>query len=566
MAVAMAAALERFRTSTRIEHLLEPLRSDGDAPGLYFEDGGHTVSYAELERHVLRVAAKLRLVEKGLADRSLQPLRVALLGYGDSPTYIQLLFAVPLCEYSLVLLNARWSVNEIARALQTAHVAVLVYEGGLLAPEVADELLQGGKVQPVCIPMQYFASLDGSQLLGSEMTSPTRNIQHAREYNQSEFGVFFTSGTSSEAKGAILTHENMLVQALAKCEVLGYNASTRYLHLAPLYHVGGMNSFLAVVGARGVHIVPSARSRSESDQIRALIHRYDVNTLVVVPAIMFRMLGGKQSQDDNHGRDSVISTSMHTLLFGGNALDHSLLAATCDAFPHARVYEAFGMTEAASSLTFTRGHKFGEEYLPGGFAPRHVELGIMDLETTASEPLSDLHVFPYRLGEIWTRGPQMFYGYCNQSTKREKDEWFATGDMGFFTADGALVLAGRKKDMIKSGGENVFAAEVEEVLMRDQEMILECAVVGVKDARLGEAVCAVLVVASGRDAERPTLEMLQEHCTRHGLSRFKVPRYIHFCASLPRNPNGKVLKRTLIEQLQLCQIARTNGGRSTHVS
>jgi len=503
--------------------------------------------------------------------------RVAILaksGFG----WISYFFATPRSGLVLVPINERWSLEDMMHVLNDSLPSVLVFDHHF--ERTVDQIkteLDKPEFQELRSSVKHFVLMEKEdgvpQALSPRGGSDEKRSERA-EYGDyyADFAIFYTSGTSSKPKGARISHESMIVQAISKCHHIpeGYDARTKYLHLTPLYHVSGANSFLAVCIARGKHVMYTSKSFSP-DLVCKMIQEHDVTSLVVVPTMLQMMIKHMNNAEANFERPatSLVDTfgmlpSVASVLIGGNPPNATLLESTRDVFPNASIYEAYGMTEASSSLTFYRHEEPFSELIPGivGSTPSHIDLIIVDE--------NEVPAANGTFGEISVRGPCMFQGYwirpklvesnaslASQVTAASehqgfsKDGWFRTGDLGYIMIDEQskfnLVLVGRKKDMIKTGGENVYARQVESVLEK-YPGVQACAVVGIKDKLLGERICAVV------ETDLPdvmALDEVQDFCTSNGLSKFQCPRMLRFVKSMPRSTTGKIQKRELLQNLGL---------------
>lgn len=330
----------------------------------------------------------------------------------------------------------------------------------------------------------------------------------------------------------------MLCQARAKLEHVGFDASTRYLALAPLFHLGGASSALAVAMAGGTIVVPG--EGGDAAAWMSIVEAEKINTLVVVPAVLQMMVDACVGEGLGQGR------SVRAILYGGGACSRSLRAEVLGrVFPACeRLVGAYGMTETASSMTFIdhcREAAKSRRHASAGRTPRHVELEIRRVGESFKTKAGG-----WLVGEVVTRGPHVMEGYFNRreetSAVLSGDGWLSTGDLGYADGDGYLYIVGRMKDMIKTGGENVFAGEVEAVLGRHPS-IVSSAVVGVPHRVLGEAVVAA-VISSGSEEGGGVQPSLDAWC-RQRLSSYKRPKWFVAMDQFPRNPTGKVLKPAL---------------------
>jgi acyl-CoA synthetase (AMP-forming)/AMP-acid ligase II len=228
-------------------------------------------------------------------------------------------------------------------------------------------------------------------------------------------------------------------------------------------------------------------------------------------------------------------SSLRTAAYGADVTPNALKERILECFPNAGLYEAFGQTEMAATTVSMKHQDALRKEGSVGLPLSNVEVRVVD------DQMNDVPVG--EVGEIVYRGPNMFKCYYKNPVATEEafcGGWFHSGDMVRQDEEGFIYVKDRKKDMLISGGENIYPAEVEEVLFTHPK-ILEAAVIGVPDAKWGESVKAFIVL---KTAVEMTFEEVVEHCTKH-LARYKRPRYVEFLKALPRNAAGKVLKRDL---------------------
>lgn len=271
---------------------------------------------------------------------------------------------------------------------------------------------------------------------------------------------------------------------------------------------------------------------------------HHVNTLVVVPAVLQMLV------DAAVGRSFACVTS---ILYGAGKVMAPLRQCVRCVFPAARLVGAYGMTETATSITFVDHSALSEDdrlHDSVGWPPAHVEI-LIDCGSGEGEACASGR----KVGEILTRGKHVMEGYVVGHEGIGKEGWFRTGDLGYVDEkSGALFLVGRSKDMIKTGGENVFAGEIEELLLTC-EGVRDAAVVGVPHRVLGEAVAAAVVLENGNGGcgeESMVLKGVERVCWER-LSGFKRPRWILVEGELPRNSSGKVVK-TMVKEKVMWQI------------
>lgn len=515
------------------------LREGGgeDTEGSFWFGSEARWSYREVREEVDRLAGGVReRLGGGVRSGS-----VAVLARSAKVNLLWLL-AAPRAGLVVVPLNVRWSEEETAHALRDCQADVLVFDASCQA--LVERLRRRREFLPLHL---IFACRDTSVDYIAQDDLWTRSARDALQaiVAPEEYGVFYTSGTSGRSKGVVLTHANFLVQGHAKIEHVGYSARTVYLHLVPLFHVGGASSAIAVAMAKGTHVLPESTSFS-APRVLELVDRLKVTAFAVVPAMLQMLVAAAQSPA------STARSFRHvdTILVGGGAMDGRLRAAAKRVFPGARLTAAYGMTETASSLTFldvTNVEDDSASFGCVGTAPAHVELQIVSAD---GEQLPSNGV-----GMIVTRGAHVMKEYLHLPRETHAvlhDGWLRTGDLGCIDETGQLFLKGRRKDMVKSAGENVYAAEVEMVLLR-HPMVKDCAMFGLPDLKFGEIVCVAIELPADVKVTAVDREALKDElftvCGDH-LSRYKVPKQIFFAKSLPRNSNGKVLKDQLKRQLQ----------------
>ena len=321
----------------------------------------------------------------------------------------------------------------------------------------------------------------------------------------------------------MLTHGNIWwnnVNALNAFDTLQDDVS---LLVAPLFHIGGLNVNSLTIWQKGGHIV----LHRSFDPARCLddIERYRVTTMFAVPAMLLFI-------SQQPGFATADLSSLGTLLCGGAPVPEPLMRLY--AKRGIQINQGYGLTETSPFVTFLAPEWGMEKLGSAGRPPLFSELRIVDADGTEI-------VMPRTNGEVITRGPNIMKGYWNNpeatAAAIDSEGWFHTGDIGYLDEDGFLYIADRLKDMVITGGENVYPAEVESVLY-EHPSIAEIAVIGLPDEQWGEAVVAV--VALKQDATLD-LEELRDFAIDR-LARYKLPRRLEQLPALPRNPAGKVLK------------------------
>ena len=348
--------------------------------------------------------------------------------------------------------------------------------------------------------------------------------------------LLYTGGTTGRSKGVRLSHRNLATVALQNATVLTPRADDIYLHVAPMFHSADLlsNSYLAC-GAAHIYLAkPSARLILET------IARNRVTATVVPPTLIILAL-----QDERFGDFDL--TSLRTMVFGSAPMPESWIITARDAIPGMDLWHGYGLTETAQMLTLGRVPRASEtlDSMNHGSRVRSAGCPLIgtDLRIVDGQGM-ELPVG--KAGEVVARGPQITAGYLNlpdETARQFRDGWFYTGDIGSIDQEGWLYLLDRKRDMVITGGENVYTFEVEEALTQHPE-IVEAAVFGVPDEVYGESLVAALVLRNGA---RVPAEAMIEHC-RKLIGGFKIPRRIYFLNELPKNTLGKIAKNELRRQ------------------
>ena len=338
----------------------------------------------------------------------------------------------------------------------------------------------------------------------------------------------YTSGTTGRSKGAMLTQNNLLSNAEVLTRHWAFSDSDVLLHALPIFHTHGLfvATNIALLSGCKILFVP------KFDQEAMIALMPQATCMMGVPTFYTRLL-------DDPRFDRALSQHMR-LFISGSA---PLLAETHELFEQRsghRILERYGMTETNMSTS----NPYEGERRAGtvGFPLPGIELKITDSTTGKTLAQGDI-------GEIEVRGPNVFKGYWNMPEKTAEelrsDGFFITGDLGMVDADGYVHIVGRNKDLIISGGFNIYPKEIETVLDA-QEGVLESAVIGVPHPDFGETVLALLVPSSERT---PDLDAIQSHISEH-LARFKLPKKLIVLSQLPRNTMGKVQKNALRDQFR----------------
>jgi long-chain acyl-CoA synthetase len=340
--------------------------------------------------------------------------------------------------------------------------------------------------------------------------------------------IMYTSGTTGKPKGAVLSHKGLIAEAMCVSDLLDWRAGRdKHLCPVPLFHVTGLVMNLCGAVYAGIPVL--FIKRFNAAEALKVIEEEKITTMIGVPTILWLMLNAPEF--DHHK-----VSSLRSFAAGGSAAPEELLKACREKLPGTELCPGYGLSEACGMISTTV--SLDDALSHKGSAGRAIPL----IETKVLDS-SGREVPCGEAGELLVRGCQAFKGYWNNQDATRKtlvDGWVYTGDVAKTNEEGYLYILDRIKDMINRGGEKIWSLEVENVLYRNPK-ILEAVAVGVPDTIFGEEVKAVIVLRQGAKA---TAEEIQAFCS-HLLAKYKVPRYVEFRETLPRNSAGKVIKREL---------------------
>ena len=479
-------------------------------------EGRHT-TYAELDQRASRVANGLREIVPNAEAR------VAMLAK-NTDAFHELWFGAAKARDVLVPVNWRLAPPEVAFVVNDAQAAVLFVDEAFFP--VIEQIL------PELTTVRLVIALTGDRP-GWEPYSAWRDRQHATDPGlpiaPDDVAVqFYTSGTTGHPKGVQLTHANFLAELGSADEFFPCTPEDVVLTCMPLFHLSGsiVSLFALYGGARAVIMrepVPT--------EILRLIPNEGVTATLFVPALILFLLQTPGCQETDF-------SSLRRIMYGASPIPRELLREAMATF-RCEFVQVYGLTETSGVVAALS----PEDHLANGGArlgscgkPTSVaEIRVVDGAGRAA-PTGDI-------GEIVVRSPLIMRGYWNFSeatAAANRDGWLYSGDAGYFDADGYLYVFDRVKDMIISGGENIYPAEVESALF-GHPAVADVGVIGVPDERWGEAVKAIVVLKQGVQASEAELIA---YC-RDRIAHYKCPKSVDFADALPRNPSGKILKRVL---------------------
>ncbi|QLY30580.1 acyl-CoA synthetase [Nocardia huaxiensis] len=484
--------------------------------------GTRSRTFTELHDRVARFAGALR--ELGVREGD----RVAIASL-NSDRYHEYFFAVPWADAVLNPINIRWSPAEIAYSLEDSGTGVLLVDDAFAQAVPAIEQHYSGLRHVVFIG-------DGARPEGmldyEELIAASTPVEDAHRGGYALAGLFYTGGTTGFPKGVMLTHNNLLTSALGAMSTgVLHTPGGRVLHAAPMFHLADYALWNAASLAGNTHVtVPMFEPKA----VLAAIEQHGVTDTLLVPT-MIQMLVDSPALAEHD------TSGLRKMLYGGSPIAAAVLERAMKAFPNVRFTQAYGMTEVApvATLLLPEDHILegpgSERLTSGGRAAPHAEVRIVD-ESGREVPRGTV-------GEIIVRGAHVTPGYWNKPAETEaavRDGWMHTGDGGRMDADGYVYVVDRIKDMIVTGGENVYSTEVENAIAKHPG-VAAVAVIGLPDEQWGERVHAVVVPMPGSS---PTAEEIRAH-TKELIAGYKAPRTVDFAESLPISGAGKILKRDL---------------------
>ncbi|ALI24649.1 Long-chain-fatty-acid--CoA ligase [Mycolicibacterium fortuitum] len=517
----LAAVIARARSHSLADIPRRSARKQPDKTAII--DGDVVLSFAEFDHLVDRAAAALH--ENGL----LPGARVALLSR-NCWQYAVLAFATARAGVVLVPINFMLTPEEISYILGHSHATGFIVEDDLV-PVAEQAMVSSAVTRKVALTSTGGSSPSGWASFDEWLTT-TADVPDCRIDDDQLLRVMYTSGTESRPKGVMHSSRSLMWQYISTIVAGSMSGDDVEIHSLPLYHCAQLDNFLATdvyLGATSI-ILP----RPDPELVLRTIERHGVTNYFAPPTVWISLLRSPVF-------DEVDLSSLRKGYYGASPMPTEILHEMRRRLPNLRLWNFYGQTEMAP-LASALGP--AEQDAHAGAAGRPV----VNVETVILDD-NDVPVAPGTVGEIAHRSPHLMLGYLDDEDKTAQafaGGWFHSGDLGFYDEHGLLHVVDRKKDMIKTGGENVASREVEEVLYRHKG-IEEVAVFGVAHPVWVEAVVAAVVPRAGSSLSE---EDVLRHCRDH-LAGFKTPKQVFFVDSLPKNPSGKLLKRDLRQRFSL---------------
>ena len=465
--------------------------------------GDRWLTFTELDHRIAGIAGALGRHGLGSGDR----LAVLMPNGAD---YLQLIYACAQLGVIVVPLNVRLSVVEIDRILADASPHGLIRHSSLPLPTV---------------PLAWQLVLDQEPLDLGHDGSRSAPINDP----DAVLALIYTSGTTGHPKGVVVTHANMLANVEHFDYWMPHKDGAVHLHAAPLFHIA---DFPVMFAAPAFGAAQVAIPRFTPQDFCQTVERARVSHTVLVPT-MINLL----TQFPELGKYDL--ASLDEIAYGGSPMAPELIRRTREVLPGVRLVQGYGLSETGFLTALRDDEHIGRRLTSCGRPAAGIEIRVADgsgAEVNAGEA-----------GELIARGANVMRGYWNNPKETAQaflDGWFRTGDVGCQDADGFFYILDRLKDMIVTGGENVYSGEVEAVIY-EHPAVLEAAVFGIPDQKWGELVAACVVLRPGKVLSG---DELIDHC-RRSLANYKVPRRVEFSdTELPKSGTGKILKRVLRER------------------
>ena len=494
-------------------------RARGDATVFEFE--GRSTSFAQLDVHTNQIA-------NGLIALGVKPHeRIAYLGK-NSDLFFELLLGAMKANVVMAPVNWRLAGPEIAYIVEDCKAAVL-----FVGPEFVDQVRS---IKSQIPSVRHIMTTEGGAPEWTDVPA-WRDAQSKDDpgvaITPNDVAIqLYTSGTTGRPKGAMLSHANFLSLVRAgqdnKPEWNTWTEDDVSLVAMPIFHIGGSGW-----GTLGVYHGAKGVIAREFDPTKVLdfFEQSKITKLFMVPAAMQFVVRQPRAR-------SVDFSRLRYMLYGASPIPAALLRECIEVFKCGFV-QMYGMTETTGTIVALA----PEDHIEGSERMRSAGKALPGVEVAILDPDGN-RLPPRQVGEIATRSGSNMVGYWNlpEATAQtiDKDNWLRTGDAGYMDEDGFLYIHDRIKDMIISGAENIYPAEVESAIC-DHPDVAEAAVIGVPDDKWGEAVKAIVVMKPGKTATATDII----NFTRERIASFKTPKTVDFIPALPRNPSGKILRRHL---------------------
>jgi len=485
--------------------------------------GEHKQTYAELQQRVDALAVGLKNLGVEQGDR----VGILLLNYHR---YVETILACFEIGAVIVPLNTRLAAEEFCFIVNDAECKVMVVDE-LLTPVIDSVRSRLETVKGFIAPSRD-GYLDYEEMVRPSSAKPDK----AKPEENDVAGLFYTSGTTGIPKGVMLTNRNIWMNAMQSIIALDIRPHEMNLHTAPMFHLADFPIVLTSVLSGGAQ---TFLKKFEPRAFMEIVQQEKVTAVLLVPTMINYIV--------NHPHVPKYDlSSLKRIFYGASPIPAELLKRAMSTIPDCAFVQGYGQTESSPLLTVLS----SVDHITDAADPRSRRLtscgrSIVGVEVEVFDE-NDRSVKPGEVGEIVARGPNVMLGYWKrpeETAKALRNGWLRTGDLGTIDADNFIYLVDRNKDMIVTGGENVYSTEVENAIY-SHPAIKEVAVIGVPDPKWGESVKAVVALKDGHTLDA---NALIEHCEAK-LAGYKVPKSIDFIDELPKSGTGKILKKVLRDE------------------
>ena len=488
--------------------------------------GDDRFTYGQFVERIRRLAEALQKRGIGRGDR------MAVL-HQNCHYFLEAYYALALLGAISCPLNYRLSAREIAFILKDTEAKALIAQPRF-SELVSDSLEMLGKGMEV-----YWTEKEGLPEGGISVEAMMADVKGdvvVADIDEDDVAqLYYTSGTTGRQKGVMLTHKNVAVHALGTIAELKLTDEDRWIHVAPMFHLADAWATWAITWVGGTHImVPEF----DPKKVMELMEKERVTLTNMIPTMLNLMVNDPSIKNHDF-------SSLRVMLSGGAPIAPEVVRKIKEAFGCDYI-QTYGMTETAPYLTFSilkdylKERSEEEQFRFKAATGRPV---IFVRLKVVREDGTEIAWDNQEVGEIVVKGDSVTPGYWHlpeETAKALKDGWLHTGDLAVVDPEGYVNIVDRKKDMIVTGGENVYSTEVENVLY-EHPAVLEAAVIGIPDEKWGEAVHACVVLKEGMAAtEREIIEFCKQN-----LARYKAPKSVEFLSALPRTGSGKIYKKGL---------------------
>jgi long-chain acyl-CoA synthetase len=499
--------------------LRRSLQLNPNGPATAF--GKRRRSWCELGERVARLAGGLRSLYANPGDR------VAILSL-NSDRYLELYLATAWAGAVIVPLNIRWSLLETEDAMRDCRANVLIVDKAFAAT--------GMELSKALPGLKLVHADDGDAPAGMEsyetLLASSAPMPDMMRGSGDLAGIFYTGGTTGRSKGVMLSHGNLMANAFNALGEGTFPSSSIYLHTAPMFHLANGSAMYSLLLSGGSNVIIPAFT---PEGVMAAVRNEGVTDVLLVPTMI-------QMFVDHPALTSYDLSSLKHIHYGGSPISEAVLDRATKALPNVQLTQAYGMTELSPIVAMLHWKEHTGDARAKG---RHRAAGRATLGCEVRIVDADDKIVPLgTVGEIVVRGDNVMMGYWerpDETAKAMVKGWLHTGDGGYMDEDGFVYIVDRIKDMIISGGENVYSAEVENAIAL-HPAVEQCAVIGIPNEEWGEQVHAMVVLKSG--AQLSASELIEFSKTR--IAGYKCPRSVDIGEKpLPLSGAGKILKREL---------------------